>query len=396
MSCRARLGVPMRILVVHNRYRQRGGEDVVAESEVTLLRSRGHDVLLYEKGNEDVHGLSGAANAMWSRRTRREISKVIGEFRPEVAHVHNVFHAISPAVYGMLASHGVPVVQTLHNFRLFCIRGTFERGAEICERCVGASPWRGVALKCYRDSYAASGLLAASLQLHRTLGTFRSAINRYVVLNEFCRRKFIECGIPREKIVVKPNFIDVPDPGREGARAGGLFVGRMVAEKGIDVLARALELAPGECTVIGDGPLADVLRRTAGVGFLGSVTRNEVIGRMREAAYLIMPSVWYETFGLVMIEAFASRLPVIASNMGAMADLIEDGKTGLLFEAGSPVDLARKLSWANAHPEEMRRMGDAARARYEHSFTSDRNYDMLLDLYKRVMADAGPVESDPA
>lgn len=385
----------MRILVIHNRYRQRGGEDVVVESETALLRARGHDVLLYERDNESVRGLSGAANAVWSFKARREVSDLIAEFRPDLAHVHNVIHAISPAIYGVLAAQRVPVVQTLHNFRLFCIRGTFERNGRICERCVNAGHWQGAVLRCYRDSYAASAVLAGSLQVHRALGTLRRAIDRYVVLNEFCRRKFIECGIPPEKVVVKPNFADVPDPGPEGARGGGLFVGRMAAEKGVGVLAEALELASSECTAIGDGPLADTLRTATGVHFLGSVARSAVLERMREAAYLVMPSVWYETFGLVMIEAFANRLPVIASNVGAMADLVEDGKTGLLFDAGSAKDLAEKLRWANARPEEMRRMGDAARAKYECYFTSDRNYEMLLAVYQGVVGAAGSRGAHP-
>jgi len=379
----------MRILIVHNRYRQRGGEDVVAESEAQLLRSRGHEVRVFEKTNSEVGGLRGAVDAIWSRRARAELGVLLADFAPDVAHVHNVFHAISPAIYGAIAGRGVPIVQTLHNFRLYCIRGTFERDGAVCERCAGHSLWRGAMLKCYRNSYSASSLFAANLQLHRMLGSIEGNVHRFITLNEFCRRKFVECGIPDEKIDVKPNFTDIDDIDDCRPRPGGIYVGRMAVEKGVAVLAGALEVvAPDIFTTIGDGPEAAVLRSAKGVNFVGPLARDAVIERMRSAEYLVMPSVWYETFGLVMIEAFACRLPVIASNMGAMAELVEHGRTGLLFEGGSSADLAEKMRWAQAHPQAMREMGAAARAEYERRFTSRRNYGMLMAVYKRALEGA--------
>lgn len=379
----------MRILILHNRYRQSGGEDVVVDSESNLLRSRGHEVWLFEKNNEDARGLRGAINSVWSRSIRQELKNIINEFKPDIAHIHNVFHAISPAVYGLIASQGIPIVQTLHNFRLFCIRGTFERDGQICERCLGHSLWQGAVLKCYRGSLTASSLLATSLQLHRTLGTFTKSVQQYVVLNEFCRRKFLECGVPEAKLAIKPNFIDIEDCAEERPRSGGLYVGRMAPEKGVQILVAALDRASPSLpfTAIGGGPDEDALRAQKGVNFVGSVAREKVIQQMRQAEYLVMPSIWYETFGLVMIEAFACRLPVIASNIGAMAELVEDGKTGLLFEVGSTEDLAAKLKWASEHPDEMRRMGRAARAKYEQSFTSGENYQQLIAVYERAQAD---------
>lgn len=379
----------MRILIVHNHYRQRGGEDAVVACESELLRNRGHAVELFEKTNEGVRGLRYALNSIWSRTTTSEIKRVIARFNPQVAHIHNVFHAISPAVYGAIGAQGIPIVQTLHNFRLFCIRGTFERDAGVCERCAGHSHLPGVMLKCYRESLPASVLLAANLQMHRFLRTFENNVSQFVALNDFCMEKFVECGIARDRITVKPNFVDIQDPGEGRARAGGLYVGRMSAEKGVRVLAKALTLAPSAFTAIGDGVEVSALRVVNCVELVGFAEWNHVMERMRGAEYLVMPSIWYETFGLVIIEAFACRLPVIASNIGAMAELVEDGKTGLLFEAGSAEDLAAKIKWAQQHPDEMRRMGNAARVRYERSFTSAKNYEMLMSLYESAIAQHG-------
>ncbi len=365
----------------------------MVESEARLLRDKGHEVRVFQKSNEGVQGWRGARDSIWSNTARVQIRDEIFRFRPDIAHVHNVFHAISPAVYGMIADEGVPIVQTLHNFRLFCIRGTFEREGQICERCAGHSLWRGAVLRCYRDSWPASTLLASSLQIHRMLGTFERYVQRFVALNEFCRRKFIDCGLPADKISVKPNFSDIADDHDDHERTGGLYVGRMAAEKGIDVLGNALQLAPLPFTAIGDGPRAHRLRSLNGVTVLGRLSRNKVFEQMRSAAYLVMPSVWYETFGLVIVEAFACRLPVIASDIGAMAELVEDGKTGLLFKAGSAPDLAKKIRWANAHPAEIRRMGNAARNRYEQSFTSERNYELLMAIYKNAGRALGRVRA---
>lgn len=380
----------MRILIIHNRYRYSGGEDVVVDSEADLLRSKGHEVFLFTKDNEQVHGLPGAINSIWSSSARQELKETIRQFRPEVAHVHNVFHALSPGIYSLLSASRIPVVQTLHNFRLFCIRGTFEREGGVCERCAGGSLWPGVLHKCYRGSFGASAVLAANLEIHRMLNTFADRVNEFIVLNEFCRNKFIQCGLPESKLTVKPNFIDIDDVSEKADRRGGLYVGRLSEEKGVGILAKAMERVDIELTAIGSGPAAGLLRTAKGVKPLDAVPREDVFTSMRHAEFLVMPSVWYETFGLVMIEAFANRLPVIASDIGAMAELVEDGKTGLLFKAGSVEDLAEKLRWAQAHPQEMRAMGDAARSRYEADFTSRSNYDALLGIYAKAAAGRDP------
>lgn len=377
-----------RVLVVHNAYQHRGGEDTVVESETALLRAHGHAVETYARSNDEVAGMSSLAMArqtLWSDRTTREIATLIGRFRPDVIHVHNTFPLVSPSLYWAAARAGVPVVQTLHNFRLMCLSALFLREGRVCEDCMGQVPWRGVARACYRGSRPASAALAGMLALHRGLGTYRNKVARYIALNEFCRAKFIEGGLPAERVVVKPNFVDFDAPAA-GPRAGLLFVGRLSVEKGIATLAESMRHVPGaDLRVAGDGPEAGLLDGLPGVIRLGNQPGEAVRGEMSRALALVVPSIWYENFPRTIVEAFASGLPVIASRIGALADIVTDGKTGLLFEPGNAHDLADKLAWAWTHPDAMAEMGRNARALYEAEFSPGVNYKRLMEIYGEAM-----------
>lgn len=384
----------MKILIAHCRYRQRGGEDSVAEAEAELLRSRGHAVqwLLRDNREIDESGRARlAAQTLWSPRTMRDLERAVRTFRPDVVHVHNTFPLLSPSLYWAAARAGVPVVQTLHNFRLSCVQAMLLRQGRVCEDCVGHVPWRGVLRRCYHDSAAQSAVLAGSLALHGALGTYRSKVTRYIALNRFCRDKFVAAGLPEERIVIKPNFVDIPHQ-PEGERSGGLFVGRLSAEKGIEVLLGALDGMPRyRLDVIGTGPEQARLEQHATVHALGWQEQESIHARMRRATYLVLPSIWYENFPRTLVEAFACGLPVIASRLGAMAELIEDGRTGLLFDPGSPAALAQKIEWAESHPWQMRQMGFNAREEYERHYTPELNYGRLMEIYGEAI-DAGAHE----
>lgn len=379
-----------RILVVHNSYQWRGGEDVVAEMEIALLRQNGHEVQTYSRHNNVIESMSKVAVAqetLWSMRTMNDLGKCITAFNPDLIHVHNTFPLVSPSLFWTAAKRNLPVVQTLHNFRMLCPQAMLLRNQRVCEDCIGTLPWRGVVRKCYRNSTAQSAVLVSMLALHRALGTYRHKVSRYIALNRFCRDKFVEGGLPRDRISIKPNFVDNPAP-IDTPRAGGLFVGRLSQEKGIDVLRGALERLPGKIIdVIGEGPESDRVQIHARLRGLGVKTRSEIMAHMQRSSYLVVPSIWYETFGLVLVEAFACGLPAIATRLGAMQELIDDGRTGLLFTPGSSVDLANKIAWAESHPEEMLRMGRNAREEYLEKYTPQRNYEQLMEIYRLALSD---------
>ena len=379
----------LRVLVAHNAYQRRGGEDSVMEAEVSLLRARGHDVEVYLRHNDELRDLGALAagkNTIWSSRTGTDLARIVAGFRPDVVHAHNTFAVISPSLYAAAARARVPVVQTLHNYRLLCLQAMFLRDGQVCEDCLGRFPWRGVWHRCYRGSASQSVGVAAMIGVHRAMGTYRSKVSRYIVLSEFSRTKFIAGGLPGERISVKPNCIDVPAPQPVRRRSGALFVGRLSPEKGIRVLARAAAGRPhAAIDVIGAGPEQESLQGVPGLRLCGWQIPEAVYARMREAAYLVMPSIWFEGCPVTVVEAFACGLPVIASRLGALPEIVRAGETGLLFEAGNADDLAHKMAWAEANPEELARMGRAARQEYELKYTPAKNYEMLMSIYREAM-----------
>ena len=381
--------------MVHNYYQQPGGEDRVASAEAELLQNNGHEVLWYTKHNdaiENINALSVATVTIWNKESYNKLYKIIRNEKPDVVHFHNTFPLISPAGYYAAKNNRVAVVQTLHNYRLFCPAGTLFRSGNVCEDCMGrAIAWPGVRHACYRESRAATAVVAAMLSSHRLLRTWQRKVDLYIAISEFARQKFIEAGLSPEKIVVKPNFIE-PDPGPGNERGDySLFVGRLSREKGIDTLLAAWEKLDGiiNLKIVGDGPLAakvgDHAARLPSVEALGRMDRDGVMALMGAANFLIFPSEWYETFGLVAVEACARETPVIVSRLGVMSEIIRDRDTGLHFEAGNAEDLATTVRWAVGHPAEIRQMGKAARKEYLKNYTGRRNYQLLTGIYEQAI-----------
>ena len=379
----------MRILVAHNAYQQRGGEDEVVDAEVALLRRHGHEVRTLLRHNDELRSMPRAVAAMQtfgSGRTRREVQAEIDSFRPTVVHIHNWFPLLSPSLHRTCAQAGVPVVQTLHNFRLVCPQAMFLREGRICEDCLGRAPWPAVRHACYRGSRAQTAILAGTLVLHRALGTWRD-VSVFVALNEFCRRKFAQAGLPAERHRRETELRRSPGAGRRAAQ--GIPLRRPPGGgKGVALLAAALRIHRSVATleVIGDGPLSSAIRAIAGVEMTGPLLGcTEVQHHMRSAQALVLPSIWYENFPRTLVEAYAAGLPVIASRLGAMAELVHEGETGLLFEPSDAAALADRLCWAEAHPHEMARMGRRAREVYEAEYTPERNHALLMAIYRRAV-----------
>jgi glycosyltransferase involved in cell wall biosynthesis len=383
-------------LVQHNRYQILGGEDTVVAAEKELLESKGHKVFLQQEDNRQISGawakLTAAGATVYSRTARRRVAEDIAQVRPDVVHVHNFFPLLSPSLYYACRDARVPVVQTLHNYRLVCPNALLFRDDHVCEDCLHKTvAWPGILHACYRQSRLATAPIVAMLAAHRLAGTWANLVDVYIALTEFARLKLIEGGLPANKIVVKPNFLHDDRIVRDGHGVYAVYVGRLSVEKGIRTLLAAWEKIGTTLPlkIAGDGPLAHEVeaatQRLPGVTWLGRLDRDRVMELMCRAYVLIFPSLWYEGLGMTLLEAFALGLPVISRKMGGAPSIVEHGRTGLLFEADNVEDLSHQVLWAHSHPAEMQKMRIAAREEYEAKYTGERNYEILMRIYERAI-----------
>ncbi len=390
----------MKVLQVHNRYRSSApsGEDAVVLQERELLAANGVEVVTYERHNDEIVGparlLRAAVETVWSRSARDEVRRLIRRERPDVAHFHNVWYSISPSALQACRDEGVPVALTLHNYRMFCANGMLLRNGSVCEDCVGRLPWAGLAHGCFR-SRLHSIPVVLSETVHAVGGTWTRCVGAFIALTEFARAKYVECGLPRDRVVVKPNFLarPPPEPGRDAGY--GIFLGRLSVEKGIETLLGALRTVDYPVKIVGDGPARAALQalrdrwglRT--VEFTGQLPWSECQRLLSEASFLVVPSIWYENFPMVIAEAFACARPVIASRLGALPELIRDGATGLLFEARQEQDLATKLRELAADPGRRTEMGKVARRECLERYGPKRNFELLTSAYQLAARSVG-------
>jgi glycosyltransferase involved in cell wall biosynthesis len=399
----------MKILLVHNQYQIPGGEEVVFEQERELLERAGHTVLTYCRTNYEAESYSGVRkftlvkNIAWSADTTAAIGQLLRQEKPDVVHVHNTFMMISSSIFAACHEAGVPVVQTLHNFRMFCPAANFIRDGKVCEECADHSLLRGIGHGCFRNSRAATATVALMIKTQRQR---RSYADFHIALSEFSRQKFIANGLAPEKLWVKPNFVS-PDPGERGAEgAYTIYAGRLSEEKGLDTLLNAWRQLQCDIPlmIVGDGPLLGPLQKQAAELGLGSVTfagrlsRPETQAAIKAARFLIAPSQCYENFPMGIAESFACGVPVVCSRLGGMKELVEAGHTGLHFTPGNAAELANQVQWAWAHPEQMRAMGKQARREYLNKYTAEKNYPLLMEIYQRATAaePAGSLEEATA
>jgi glycosyltransferase involved in cell wall biosynthesis len=391
----------MKILVVHNHYQQFGGEHTAVEAQTALLRRHGHEVISYTRDNTTIQNYQLLDKVLFfprtifSREVYDQITQLVQQERPAVAHVHNVFPLISPAIYRALAAAGVPIVQTVHNFRFLCANSLFYTHDQICELCKSGNMIHAVRLRCYRDSYPLSSLYALSIGLHRRLGTFQ-LIDRFIALSAFSAQKLVEGEIaPHDKITVLGNFLPdpLPAPGSFEARESYvLYLGRLSREKGIATLIEAMAgVSELSLKILGDGPENESLRALArerdlsNVEFLGHVSGEQKWNLLRQALAVAMPSLWYEHFPFAVLEGMAVGTPVVASRLGSLRDLIEDGRSGLLFRHGNSEDLCVKLSELAEGPQDTLAMGRYARETVERRFTETIHYAGLMRIYAELL-----------
>ena len=386
----------MKILLVHNSYQLPGGEDVVYQRERDLLTAHGDEVVEYWRTNAEIDEYSAwerfalPPRTVWSGKTRRDFANVLRESKPDVVHVHNTFMVISPSIYSACREEGVPVVQTLHNYRLLCPQGSFFRNGKPCHDCA-SHLGHSVLHACYRGSRSATATVALMTAWHRAVGTYSNLVDRYIALTEFSRSNFVAGGFAPEKITVKPNFVD-PDPGeRQNDGSYALFVGRISHEKGLRTLLQAWRQLPEPIPLrlAGTGPMAAEVKAAAAelgphVQYLGQMPLDQLMQLMKGARFLIFPSELYENFPLTLAESYACGVPVVASELGAMKEIVKHDYTGLLFRPGDAADLAAKVVYAWANREPMRKLGRQARKEYETRYTAELNYRMLRNIYEGV------------
>ncbi len=396
----------MKVLLVHNFYKSSypSGEDIVFKNEEGLLKNNNIEVITYTKHNDEIKDYELADKVflsfrnVWSKRTYKEIKEIIRKEKPDIAHFHNIWYLISPSAYYACKDAGVPVVQTLHNFRIFCANGLMLRKNKICEKCLSVLPWRAIFYGCYRDSRLYSVPVALSELVHKVIGTWKEAVDIYIAVTKFSQEKFVEAGLPKNKVIVKPNFLINPPNPSFVYRDYILFVGRLSSEKGVETLIEAFKILlfniSKELTlkIIGEGPLKEHLEKKIksenikNVEFLGMLNHSETIEVLKNAKFLVLPSIWYEMFPMVILEAFACGKSVIASNLGALVDIISDGRTGLLFEPGNSEELASKIRWLMENENILLEMGKNARTEFEEKYTPEKNFKLLMNIYTQILS----------
>lgn len=389
----------MRVLILHNRYKLHGGEDVVVQQESRMLRDAGFTVEVMEVSNDDIESgfdkLTTAVMSIYSPRMRDAVEQRIRDMNADVLHVHNFFPKLSPAVYDSGIRTNCAVVQTLHNYRLVCPGGLLFRDGAICEECLGRSfALPSVQHGCYRGSKVGSATVAAITAIHRVRGTWSNRVDRYIVLNDYARSVFVShAKLPQAKVRVKANVI--PDTGL-GRRSGGyaLFVGRLSPEKGIDTLLEAA-MRKEFCLplkIAGTGPMEGKVKgaaeRCATIQYLGAQSRDEVVQLIGNSLVEIVPSEWHEAGGpLVIGEAFAAGVPVITSAMEPMSTVVQDGMNGLHYTPKDPTDLCRAVAKIADNPELVAAMRVEARSRYEAMYLPETNLRALVDIYREAIVE---------
>lgn len=388
-----------RILLIHNHLRPPSGENVVFNNEKKLLEDRGNEVITYERFNNEIDSFGPTKIALllwqstWSKRSYRDIRTLIDEKPPDVAHFHNTFPLISLSAYMACHDKKIPIIQTLHNYRMICPGALLFKNGRICNDCVVKGSFtNGVFYGCYKKSRIMTAILALQIHFHRKLGTFKR-VTYYLALNQFCKDLFVQAGVPVEQIQIKPNFLFDSVSPSYNHKGYALYLGRISAEKDIKTLIHAWSRLSRKVPlkIVGAGEQLEDMKILASqlklneIEFLGYQQKNICDELIRDSRFLIVPSISYETFSLVVREGFAAGKPVIASSLGVLAEAVEPGNTGLTFTPGDPLDLAQKVNWIMCHEEEAISMGRNARREYENKYTPEVNYKLLMSIYEKAI-----------
>jgi glycosyltransferase involved in cell wall biosynthesis len=389
----------MRILKVHNYYLQSGGEDSVFVAERDLLRSNGHEVIEYLEFNTKIASMNKALFAvqtLWSQTAYQKLKQYLQKNKPDVVHFHNIFPLFSPSVYYACKENNIPVIQTLDNQRLICPAASFYRNGKLCLDCLGKNiPLPSIVHACYHNSYIHSAVVTSMLTLHQYLKTWKKMVDVFLCSTIFYKDLFVQAGLPSEKIIVMPHFT-LPNKNLQNKKSKSgdyaLFIGRLDPEKGVKTLLDGWQQSAIPLKIRGDGQLLDYTKNyieqhnIKTIELVDKLSQEELSNLIQNARFLILASEgYYETFGMVIVEGYAHGIPVLASNIGVMTEMVVNQKTGMLFEAGNPQDLANKAQWMWTHPDETQAMGVNALTEYMQRFTPEKCYQTLTEIYTKAI-----------
>jgi glycosyltransferase involved in cell wall biosynthesis len=388
----------MKILMIHNYLRPPSGENTVFEQESELLQSKGHGVVVYTRHNDEIEKMGGCSKALIPFRAIRssvacsDLMRIMEKEKPDIVHFHNIFPLISPAAYRACKKVGVPVVQTLHNYRIVCPGALLFRNNRVCEECAGMKFFSGIKYGCYRQSSIQTAGMAAIINFHRVINTWKESVDLYIALSDFAAVKYGQLGFPSESFFVKTNFLQNPVEPRYTDQGYGIYIGRLGEEKGVDTMLSALRNCPDmPFKVIGDGPVKELFLKTIdeyglkNVEYLGVRDHEECMKYLLDARFLVLPSQCYEGVPMVLLEAMSAGKPAIVSDVGVLPLMVEDGLNGLTFSPGAVEELTEKMKRMYQHPDEARLMGKNSRAIFEERYTSEVNYRMLMEAYQKAI-----------
>lgn len=385
----------LKILVIHNKYKYRGGEDSVFDVEVNLLKQRGNNVETLVFDNDNIQGIGTRIKygiySFYNPESSEKIIKLINTFKPDIVHVHNFFPIASPSVFFAANSLGIPIVMTLHNYRLLCPNAMFFRNGEICEKCLDKKfAYPGVIAGCYRGSRGETFLLATMVWSHKVIGTWNKYVDKYIALTNFAKEKYLKSALSLNEnlITVKPNFVD--DWGHDLTKEDYfLYVGRLSEEKGISVLLKVFSDVNHRLLIIGSGPMEEEVKKIAeknkNINFVGFKRKHFIVEKLKKAMALVFTSTLYEGMPMTILEAFSTGTPVVCGNIGGPAEIVEDGITGLHYNIGDAEDLKSKVNWIVDNPVETEKMGKNSRKEYEIKYTPEKNYKLLINIYQEVI-----------
>lgn len=397
----------MRVLLAHNYYQSSApsGEDAVFHNEKLMLENKGIEIIEYTRHNDSLAGkgkiglLKTSYEMAWSKKTYKELSDLIKKARPDIAHFHNTFPLISPSAYAACQDASVPVVQTLHNFRLICPGAMLLRDSKPCESCLDGTLLPAFKYRCYRDSRLATAALIRMLLINRQKNTYTQLVDRYIALTDFAASRFIKSGFPTEKISVKNNFL--PNSPCTGTGEGGyaVYVGRLGPEKGVRTLVQAWQYINNgkKLLILGDGPSAGELKTliddsNLNIELGGYRTKQEVLSIVADAAVQIIPSECYEGFPMVVLEALSSGTPIIASDIGSLGEIIENDTYGFKFEAGNPTSLANTINgffdMYDNNKNAYMTFRNRAKKEFDDKYTEEINFKELEKIYTQVIEKA--------